>query len=246
MFFPNEVHGIENAYIKPVLKSPRSIEGLVAEANDVAFCCSKNIDELQTLGHRGALSWIARFETEYNDVGEPLPESLKRAGMYWYEMKESSMADLIALINYDKKLYVAKMREKSFINQRLIGFNPHNDGVDIELCHALLNSIISLFYIEALGFGRGLGALDLNTGKIKKDFFMLNPALLNEERKIAIKEKFSQLLKRRVLPIEGELNKKDRIDFDNEVLKSYNILRYKDKIFNSLMHLYRTRISVRQ
>lgn len=246
MFFPNEAHGIENAYIKSVLKSSRSIEGLVAEANDVAFCCSNSIDELQTLGHRGALSWIARFETEYNDVGEPLPESLKRAGMYWYEMKESSMADLISLINYDKKLYVAKMREKSFINQRLIGFNPHNDGVDIELCHALLNSIISLFYIEALGFGRGLGALDLNTGKIKKDFFMLNPDLLNEKQKIAIKEKFSQLLKRRVLPIEEELNKKDRIDFDNEVLKSYNILRYKDKIFNSLMHLYRTRISVRQ
>lgn len=32
----------------------------------------------------------------------------------------------------------------AFVNQRLIRFNT-NDGVDLDLCHALLNSAISLF-----------------------------------------------------------------------------------------------------
>jgi hypothetical protein len=246
MFFPKQGHGIEDEYIKPILKSSRSIKGLLTQANDIAFCCSKSVDDLIKAKHKGALNWINRFKNAYNNTGIPLPKCLKRAGMYWYEMKESSMAELVALINYDKKLYIAKMKEKSFINQRLIGFNVIDQENDIDLCHALLNSIISLFYIEALGFGRGLGALDLNKGRISKDFFMLNPKILSKEQKNIIKDKFSKILKRQIFPIEEELIKKDRIDFENEVLKSYNILKYKEKIFDSLMHLYETRISVRE
>jgi len=75
---------------------------------------------------------------------------------------------------------------------------------------------------------------------------MLNPKILSKEQKNIIKDKFSKILKRQIFPIEEELIKKDRIDFENEVLKSYNILKYKEKIFDSLMHLYETRISVRE
>lgn len=165
--------------------------------------------------------------------------------MYWYEMKESSMANLIALISYDRRIYIAKMREKSFVNQRLIGFNPIDDNIDIDLCHALLNSLISIFYIEALGFGRGLGVLDLNSDKIKNDLFMPNPYLINQSQKESIKEKFSALIERPVLPLEEELKQEDRQEFDNEILRAYGIFEYKEKIVDALLQLHKTRLSVR-
>jgi hypothetical protein len=35
------------------------------------------------LGHRGALSWIRKFERAVNKKGKPLAEVLKRSGQHW-------------------------------------------------------------------------------------------------------------------------------------------------------------------
>jgi type I restriction-modification system DNA methylase subunit len=245
MFYPAKGHGIEMEYIRPVLKSPRSVTGLIVEPDAEAFCCSKDIEELQTLGHTGALSWIKKFEHAVNKKGVPLPKVLQRAGMRWYEMKDSTTADFVVLINYDKRLYIGKMREKTFIDQRLSGMSLINQSLDINLCHALLNSSLGLFYIEALGFGRALGALDLNTTKLEKRLFMLNPYLLTAEQSEKIKAKFAPLLDREIFPLMEELELADRREFDTTVFEAFGIEDYRDKVINSLKHLYNIRISVK-
>ena len=62
---------------------------------------------------------------------------------------------------------------------------PHSEDIDIDLCHALLNSMIGMFYIEAIGFGRGLGALDFSKDNLEK-ILMLNPEILNERQKMKL------------------------------------------------------------
>lgn len=64
------------------------------------------------------------------------------------------MADLVASINYGDRLFIAKLKERSFVNQRLARFTKKTEIVDVDLCHALLNSALGMFFIEALGFGR--------------------------------------------------------------------------------------------
>ena len=91
------------------------------------------------------------------------------------------------MMNPDDRFFFVKFEEPTFINQRVIGLNRLNQADDINLIHALLNSILSLFYIEAVGFGRGLGALDVNKKSIDR-CYMLNTSLLSEEQK---KEIFS-------------------------------------------------------
>ena len=102
-------------------------------------------------------------------------------------------------------------------------------------------SIIGIFFIEASGFGRGDGVLDLSKDKLEKSF-MLNPDILSDKSKNNILKAFSVLKKRKILPIEQELKMPDRIKFDNEVLKAYNICGLYGKIKNSLLEMVATRL----
>jgi hypothetical protein len=78
--------GIESVYLVPVLRTARSVRGLVAHPDAVAFCCSRSIEELEERGDTGALGWIRRFENIRNTDGAPLPVVLARSGHHWYEI----------------------------------------------------------------------------------------------------------------------------------------------------------------
>ena len=118
-----------------------------------------------------------------------------------------------------------------------------NNEIDIDICFALLNSIVSLFFIEALGFGRGLGALDLSATKLRKEMLILNPSLLSENEKEIIKNKFKPIVARKIKPIREEIVSKDRIEFDKVVLELFGFKGLRDDIVESLMKLFNIRIS---
>ncbi|MCY4232932.1 MAG: N-6 DNA methylase [Bacteroidetes bacterium] len=150
MFYPDSDHGIEEEYIKPVLKSSTNISQIMTTAVDQAFCCSASIEELHEHHHNGAIRWIRRFEAGTNNIGKPLVEALDRSGMFWYEMKSTSMAELVIPLNFGERLFVSILNPPAFVNQRLIRLNCLKD-VDIGLLSAILNCAISLFYLEGLG-----------------------------------------------------------------------------------------------
>ncbi|MFD1675510.1 N-6 DNA methylase [Alicyclobacillus fodiniaquatilis] len=248
MFYPMENHGIEADYIKPVLKSSKSIDTLLAKADAKAFCCLADMDELQRKNHTGALAWIHKFERGVNKTGEPLIPVLKKLkgpNLHWYSMNNAAMADLVANVNYDKRLFIARLRERSFVNQRLIRFTKRDEAVDVDVCHALINSLIGLFYIEFLGFGRGQGALDLSAAKFQHQMMMLNPARLDETQKQKILLAFAPLLERSILPILEELEMADRNTFDDVVLEAFGLTAHKASIRDALQTLYRIRMSVK-
>jgi len=244
MFYPPKDHNIEKEYIQKVVKSQREIKGYITKANNDAFCCNVTKEELINLNHENALNWIEKFENSVNKKNKPLPEVLKRKNMFWYEMKSDTLADICISINPGDRLFFSRLTEKSFVNQRLIRFNIINTKFDPKILCALLNSVIGLFYVESLGFGRGLGALDLNATSVKENLFMLNPNLLTEKNKKIILEKYSILEKRNVEKLEIELELDDRIDFDKTLLKIFGISTYYDEIKHSLLKLYKRRINI--
>ncbi len=121
----------------------------------------------------------------------------------------------------------------------------NNDNVDIELAHALLNSLLGIFFIEMLGFGRGEGVLDLSASKLQESLKMLDYNLLSQTQKEAIIESFKHLLHRNVKPLLQELGSEDRISFDRTVLNAFNISNQETNIKASLLDLYNIRKSVR-
>ena len=244
MFYPEVGHGIESEYIKSVLKNARGVDRLCAEADNDAFCCSDTVESLVSMNKNGALKWIKKYETVVNGVGKPLPSVLGKRNMHWYEMKDTSTTEIFTMMNPDKRLFFAKFSTPTFVNQRLIGLRKKDEYSDSELNHALLNSTLGMFYIEAVGFGRGLGALDINKDSIK-NAFMLNPKLVNQEDRQIILSKFRPLLERKIMTTEKELCQQDREIFDMAVLRAYGIEDYYQSIKSSLLSMQKARLSVK-
>lgn len=245
MFYPTSGHGIEREYIKKVLKSSRHLHSLHAEPDSDAFCCSETLETLQEKGHTGALGWIRSFENGLNNTGEPLIEVLAKPNMHWYEMRDTNTASFVTSMNPDKRLFVAKFDEPSFVNQRLIAFKCYDGSVNMDLIHAILNSLLGMLYIEAIGFGRGLGALDINPTNIR-NMRMLDPAFVTQESIQAILRAFEPIKARDVMNTSDELEQPDRIAFDHAVLTAFELEDKYDKIKNTLLSMQRVRHSARE
>lgn len=241
LFFPTGDHTIEDVYIKRVIKRPQDISGYVDSARGDAFCCSVSLERLKELGHHGALAWIRSFENSTNLNGKLLPQALERSGHYWYEMKARPLTNLVMPLNFGNRLFVSKIDPAALANQRLICFNAHAD-VDLDLCHAILNSTISFFIIEGMGFGRALGALDMSKNRVEKFMHILDPNQLDSNRAGDIKQAFNRLLNRDVLEITDELNSADRQKFDDEVIRSFGLNVSRDEVYDSFKKL----ISIRR
>ncbi|MEG2700510.1 MAG: hypothetical protein RR995_04925, partial [Hungatella sp.] len=66
LFYPTSNHGIEDEYIRPVLKNPAFLKSFSAKTDIEAFCCHRSEEELRRIGHMGALSWIGKFRNIRN------------------------------------------------------------------------------------------------------------------------------------------------------------------------------------
>jgi len=245
LFFPAPGHGIESDYIKPVLKTAKSVHRLITEPDEEAFCCSLSIADLKRKKQSGTINWITKYSNAHNHTGKLLPKVLARPNHHWYEMKPNTLADFVAQMNPDRRIFIARLRKRAFVNQRLIRFTARKI-IDVNLCHALLNSILSIFFLEAIGFGRGLAALDLNATKLRKSFQILNPAILSKKQIKEIISAFKPLLSREILPLEDELLQNDREIFDSVLLNAFNCGHLHAKIKEAFLDLYKMRQTVRE
>lgn len=246
LFYPPSNTTIEPQFLKDVLMNARATDSYIAPptSDRKAFCCGKDINELEAMGCDGALSWIQQFENETNETNRPLPEVLARSNMKWYELRTDELAEIFTMMNPDDRMFYSKFNTPTFINQRLIGLKRKHRTDNLDLLHALLNSILSLFYIEAVGFGRGLGVLDINKDSISK-CFILNPALLNDRQIADIIEKFKPLVKRGITNIDQDLTDPIRQDFDKTILNAFGIGDYLDNIVTSLHSMRMVRKAVK-
>lgn len=244
LFYPPGNSGIESEYIKPVLKNPALLKSYTAQTDIVAFCCHKSKDELHQLGHTGALNWIEKFENIRNGTGKLLPEALKRSGCFWYEMDDATKADFVTALNPDKRLFVSKFEESTFVDQRFTRMLMKDTNISKDLLHALLNSLFGMFAIEAIGFGRGLGVLDASSTKLK-NMYMINPRIISDTDALEIVELFGKIKNRNVMDTEEELKDADREIFERKVLKTIGHEELYGVIKDSLLSMQKTRHTVK-
>lgn len=229
-FYPSFGHGIEAEYLRPLLKGPRELIRPVGSAQRVAFTCRRTEEELEHLGHSGALAWIRHHKT---------PKTIKKLeskNLRWYELDADNVTELVMLINYGDRLFAGKVEPPAFVDQRFVRLGPKHE-IDIDLVHALLNSTIGMFMIEGLGFGRGQGALDLHKDRIESYLHILDPDKLNEQSGARIKSAFEPLRNREILIVADELEQNDRRAFDLQILNEFEIDVPLDDIYDSLRNL---------
>lgn len=238
-FYPKNIDVVDNIFLYPLLKSSSSLKKLEASHDKLAFCCSMTEKELKEKNYTKTLEWIQKHRTKAS--------TLSLRNHFWYELKfpKEPSADFVLSTNPDKRLFIAKTTQPMLIDQRLLLLKCKKGKIkDFNLLHALLNSTLGMFFIEASGFGRGLGALDLNSTKLKNSFSIWNPDLLkNNSEKILTC--FEKIKKRNVLTVPEELEQQDRLDLDKAILEAYGISFDLNLLYNSLLHLYNIRQTVR-
>lgn len=238
IFIPQSPDVVDKEYVSRMLKNSKGCDTLIAEPDNYFVTSDKTYDELEKAGHTKTVNYFKQFEDNLN-------QSVLQHGDIWYNLKEAKKKfTLITSLNPDKRLFFAKFNEPTCINQRLIGFIPKKKDLDINICHALLNSVVAMFYIEATGFGRGAGVLDLTKDKFA-DSFMLNPDKLTAGQKEEILKAFKPLTERKILSVGQELKQPDRQDFDIKVLKAYDMENMYTDIKESLLSMMKVRLGAR-
>jgi hypothetical protein len=211
---------IEKDFLLPILKTSQELK-TVAYSNKSEynlFVCNEDEKTLKSK-FPNAYKHIKKFETTTNKTGIALPEVLKTRKPFWYSLAPEQSANIFISINPSQRLFFSFSKSPLYLNQRLVAIRVKKK--DIEIVSALLNSIVSLLIVELNGVSRNLGALDLNADFFKTKMKIFDPSLLTDKQKENILGKFETLNKRQIQDYENEYKQKDRIAFDEEILKSY-------------------------
>ncbi len=211
---------IEKEFLLPILKTSQELK-TVSYSNKSEynlFVCNEDEKTLKAK-YPNAYKHIKKFETTTNKTGIALPEVLKTRKPFWYSLAPEQSANIFISINPSQRLFFSFSKSPLYLNQRLVAIRVKKK--DIEIVSALLNSIVSLLIVELNGVSRNLGALDLNADFFKTKMKIFDPSLLTDKQKKNILGKFETLNKRQIQDYENEYKQKDRIAFDEEILKSY-------------------------
>lgn len=211
--------GIESQYLIPYVKSPTELEQIEFDGNYnfKLFVCEVPMGEL----HNGAKSWIEKFENAQNTNGtRTIQQACSGHRPFWYSLRPKQ-ASIVTAINPYERFFFSFAQTPFTIDQRLISMKVQ-DGYDVELIAALLNSAITFLTLEMRGTSRNLGALDLNANYLKQ-LRILNPDLLSEQQRADILIAFQPLKHRKIESIFAEVQKTDRINFDKTILRSFGI-----------------------
>ena len=211
---------IEKEFLLPILKTSQELK-TIAYSNKSEYNLFVCKEDEKTLKAKfpNAYKHIKKFETTTNKTGIALPEVLKTRKPFWYSLAPEESANIFISINPSQRLFFSFSKSPLYLNQRLVAIRVKKK--DVEIVSALLNSIVSLLIVELNGVSRNLGALDLNADFFKTKMKIFDPILLSEKQKESILAKFEPLSKRQIHNYENEYKQKDRIAFDEAVLKAY-------------------------
>lgn len=237
IFYLKDESLVNEEYIISGLKTSKNINNIKAEVDTKVFYCTRTRDELMVLQDNKTIKYLQSFESNLN-------ASVKVRGRDWHILKGTKPVKLFTGMNPFKRIFYGCFDDYTYINQRLIGFVEKDNDTDLELCLALLNSIVGMFFVEANGFGMGQGALDINKGSFER-MYMLNPELIAADDKLKIKKAFEPLKNRDIEETLKELQLEDRINFDHVVLQAYGIDHLYDDIKHTLVSLQTSRLSVK-
>lgn len=234
--------GISSKYLVPYIKTPTEFSTIEFSGrfNYNIFVCT---DPLSALDN-GTKVWIDKFAGMPNKNGSAsISEANSGHKPYWYSISPKK-AHIATALNPYERFFFTYSPTPFAIDQRMIAMQVQ-DGHDIELVSALLNSVSTFLTLEFVGTSRNLGALDLNANNLKR-IRLLNPELLTSKSKNAIKKAFQPLKHREIGTIFEEVKKPDRINFDRVILRAFGISEsLLTPMYELLCRLVWTRVSMK-
>ena len=243
--------GIEEEFLKPVLKSPKEFEGILidpAKLTTKVFLCQKSKEQLRREGKTGALKYIEWGEKQKTKVVVPWPNvpTVKGRKPGWWVLPEANLVQIFWTKSFDVKHIQRFSPEMLLADQRLYQV-VQIDSVEPRILASLINS--SLFCLSTELSGRinlGDGALDTTVEEAQNYLAIPDVRQLRDTQTQKILQAFDTLLTRPIKPIFEEVKMPDRQKLDSLVLEALGLdpKKYLKPIYDGLCELVRERIEL--
>lgn len=224
--------GIEEEFLKPVIKSPRECRSIVIRPEDLRykiFMCHKDKKELKGTA---ALEYIKWGESQGFHL-RPSCVTRKR----WFELRVSQWPSIVWVKSINDRHLQSRIPIRCLVDQRLYELH-YNDPVRLNV---VLNSSVTLLFKELCGrTNLGEGALDTAVYEANR-IEVVNPQLLslNECRRVE-----TEMSKRIIVPFEDEIHQPDRRALDDVVFDVLGLTAgEREAVYEAVMELVRSRLA---
>ena len=243
--------GIEDEFLKPVLKSPKEFEGILidpAKLKTKVFLCQKSKEELRREGKIGALRYIEWGEKQRTKDGVPWPEvpTVKGRKPGWWALPEAEIVQICWTVAYGDRFIQRYSPEKVLIDKRLYKILQKDDQ-DAKCLACILNSMLLSLFIEVIGrVNLGDGALDTTVEEAQDYLIIPDIRQLTNTEAQRILQAFDSILTRPIKPIFEEIKMPERQKLDSLVLEALGLdpKKYLRPLYDGLCELVRERIEL--
>ncbi|HQO21028.1 MAG TPA: Eco57I restriction-modification methylase domain-containing protein [Acidobacteriota bacterium] len=167
--------GIEEEFLKPVIKSPRECKSILINPKDLKykiFMCNKSKAELKGTNALKYIQWGERQSTKNDDGKEVLWKDVPsvQGRKYWWGLGEREIADGVIPCSYLGDFIVYKNCKEMLVDKRMYELYT-SDGQSVIKC---LNSTIYPLLLEILtrNYGGGGGPIDATVEEIERIFVL--------------------------------------------------------------------------
>jgi len=239
--------GIEEEFLKPVLKSPKEFKGILidpARLTTKVFLCQKSKEELHREGKSGALKYIEWGEKQKNKDGvawQDVP-TVRNRKYGWWTLDISIFSQILCMMSWNDR-FIFWVNPGILADKRL--YNIYlKKNIPSNLIGAFLNSSLSFYSVELGGrVNLGDGALDFMV--YEADDILIPNYKLNSIPS-SICNAFDALLTRPILSIFKEVNMPDRQELDGLILEALGLdpKKYLKPLYDGLCELVKERIEL--
>ena len=224
--------GIEDEFLKPVIKSPRECKSILIDPNQLKFklfMCGKDKEDLDGTA---ALKYIAWGESQEYDQ-RPSCSGRPR----WWDLGEWEYPDMLWSDAYNVRFGCFENAGDYFGDKRFFVMKFKGENL---VTRAYLNSTIIPLLIETEGI------TNLGEGVVYTNVYWLKtlPVLENHEAVDEVRQCYDRIKTRRILSIFEEIHQPDRRALDSLIFDALNLRpEERNAVYEGVVNLVEARLS---
>ena len=224
--------GIEDEFLKPVVKSPRECKSILIDPSRLKFklfMCDKDREDLEGTAALDYIEWgeSQGFHGRLSCSGRAR----------WWEIKETNWATHLWVKSINDRHMQARIPFQAFVDQRLYVMSCAQS----ENLNVVLNTAPTLLYKELHGrVNLGEGALDTTVYEANQ-ILIVDPGYIsvNDARRVE-----KMLSEREILPISDEIHQSDRRDLDALIFDVLDLTQgERDGVYEAVVNLVEARLN---
>ena len=226
--------GIEEEFLKPVIKSPRECKSILINPNQLKFKLFMCGADKADLAGTAALEYIEWGESEGFDQR---PSCQGRAR--WWDLGER--VDPLGIIPCGyREVFIVYQNNGVLVDKRLYELETDKG----EFILACLNSSLYPLFLEmqTRSYGGGGGPIDATVYEIT-DLYLPKPSSFDSSAHEELIDIFKGMSRRTIETIHNEVNKPDRRALDAIIFDALNLTQgERDDVYEAVVHLVEARL----